>query len=167
MAANKHEYLQGKTAWFKYNRLNDWGKWTHVLYLNNDSLDKFKALQASDADVQGIKNVLKKDEDGYFTTFSRPGTITRRGKTEALTPPLVFESDGKTPWQGGAIGNGSDVTTKIEVYEYNVPGANKRGRAVRWLSTKIDQLVPYEGARDNTPQEAKANRGLDKQPPQF
>jgi hypothetical protein len=163
----KYDYLQGKVAWFKHHRLNDWNKWTHVMYLNPASLEKFRAWQESDTEFQGIKNTLKKDEDGYFVTLSRPCAIKRRGREEALAAPQIFESDGKTPWQEGLVGNGSDVTTKLEVYDYPIPGNKLRGRAIRWLSSKVDHLVPYEGTRDNTPSEVKASRGLDKQPPMF
>lgn len=165
--ATNYIYLQGKTTWFKFNRINDWGKWSHNLYLNADSLDTFRKLQEANTEVAGIKNTLKKDDDGYYAQISRPAHMKRRGREEALTPPAVFEADGKTPWQGGLIGNGSDVTSKIEVYDYPVPGSKLRGRAIRWVSTKVDKLVPFEAERDNLATELREAKGLAEQPPQF
>jgi len=173
MAKTSFEYFKGKVKWFRPNQLDaKYNKWTHVLYMDGPSVEKFRALQESTDDLAGIKNVLQKDEDGYFARFSRPGSVERQGKVQGLNPPEI--TDGSTvlpdgtnpPLRNVLVGNGSEVVTKVEVYTYPLRGTNgKRGRAMRWLSSRVDNLVPYEGRSDMTDREEKAIRGLSDQPP--
>lgn len=164
--ATKFEIIQGKVKWMKHEHPNQWDKYSHDIYLNADSLEKFKTWQKSEGNVQGIKNTLKKDDDGYYVSISRPKTIRRGGRDELMNPPFVFNSDGTTPFHG-LVGNGSDITTKVELYTFNVPMMEgKKARAVRWYSSKVDHLVPYEGKRDNTPEFDEPSRGLPEAPVQ-
>lgn len=156
-------YLQGKTKWFRPNQLNDWGKWSHVIYPNAESLEKIRELQA-----EGVKNVIKKDDDGYFVSIGRPSEIRRKTasgvKIVGLKQPEVVDRDGQ-PNQNMSVGNGSDITTKCEVYSHGTPGGGK-AKAMRWLSTRIDNLIPYEPTRDFDKDEARAVKNLDNQPEQ-
>lgn len=163
MAYNKTEYVyvQGKVKWFRYKAPDDWGFWKHQMWMNPASLDKIRELQG-----EGLKNIIKKDEDGEFTTFRRPVSKVMRGKVVGFAPPLVYEADGKTPITDYQIGNGSDVTTKLEVYSHPTPGGGS-AKACRWLSSRIDHLVPFDNKTDPTESEEKAQRGLDEQPEQL
>jgi hypothetical protein len=161
---NEDVYIQGKTKWFRPDKPDHQfppPRWSHVIYPNAASLDIIRGLQA-----RGLKNVLKKDDDGYYMTFSRKTERSVKGKLMGMQPPAVFEADGTTPFKGGLVGNGSDVTTKLQVYEHSTPSGNK-AVAARWESTRIDHLIPYEAKRDFTEVEAQAAKGLDIQPPQF
>lgn len=129
--------VRGKGKWIKHNAPNEWNKWTHVLYPDAQSLDKIRELQGA-----GIKNQVKKDDDGWYVSFSRPTTLTVKGKVIALQPPLVTLADG-TPLAGRSIGNGSDLTTTLEVYPHKVPGSDKMAKAARWHATVVDTLIPY------------------------
>ena len=163
-------YLQGKTKWFRHSAPNKFGSWSHDLYLDPPSLEKWKELQEGSEDIQGIKNQLRKDEDGYFVTLRRPvEKQLRTGKKIGFAPPDVFMADGVTPLRDINIGDGSDVTTKLEVYTHFIPGSpNKMGRAIRWLSSKIDNLVPFENkSSEFTKEEQRAVKGLAEQPAQF
>lgn len=157
--ATKEVYIKGKVKSFRHQAPNEWGKYSHAVYLTGESLETMRDLQ-----TQGIKNQMHKDEDGYYMWFNRPTEILAKGKRIGLAPPLVVMADGITPLQGVLVGNGSDVTTKIEVYEFNVPGAGKKGKAIRWKATRIDNLVPYEPKRDFTDVEVDAVKGLADQP---
>lgn len=159
-------YLQGKTKWHRHTSLNQWNKWAMVLYPNPESLEKIRELQA-----EGLKNVIKKDEDGYCVSFSRPGSksyLTKDGipQVKGFAPPEVLESDGLTPMRNVNVGNGSDVTVKIEVYEHKTPGGGK-AKAARWMSTRVDNLVPFDGKDDFDPQAEKLVRGQADQPEQL
>jgi hypothetical protein len=165
MARSEFIFLQGKTKWFRPTKTNEWGKWSHVLYPNEAGLEKIRELQS-----EGVKNVLKKDEDGYFVTIGRNSEIKRKTdgggvKMVGMTPPEVRDIDEK-PLGNTMIGNGSDVTTKVEVYQHGTPGGGK-AKAMRWVSTRIDHLIPYDPPKDQFPTEEYQTRNLDKQPEQL
>jgi len=168
--------FQGKARWFKPQAPNQWNRWSHELVLTPESLELFRELQLSQQDtdkitgkpitVNGIMNKLKKDEDGYYTSFSRPCSKEYRGKIRGFEPPLVFQADGKTPLVGVLVGNGSDVTTTCECYTYPNPAGGGYGRALRWYSTRVDNLVPFDNSRDFTDEQHKAKHFLDKLAPE-
>lgn len=162
MANNKSEniYIQGKVSWFRPKVPNKWNKWSTQIHPNDKGLDIIRELQA-----QGVKNQLKKDNDGYYTSFSRPVTKeTSTGKILSFTPVEVFDADGNK--YDGNVGNGSDVTLKLEVYQHATPGGGK-AKAVRWVSARIDNLVPFESTRDLNDFEKEAHEGLKDQPEQL
>lgn len=157
----EYVYIQGKVSWFRPKVPNKWNKWSVTIHPNDKGLEIIRDLQA-----QGIKNQLKKDNDGYYTNFSRPVTKeTSTGKILSFTPPEVFDTDGKTPLDVN-VGNGSDATLKIEVYTHQTPGGGK-AKAVRWESARIDVLVPYEPNRDQDEQTKASSSGLAEQPEQL
>lgn len=157
-------YVKGKAKWFKHMKPEEFrGKtsWKHTIYLDSESLEKVRELQS-----EGVKNVLKKDEDGYYTSFSRPTVVkwkdktTGQDKTVPLDPPVVRLKNSNQPYTG-AVGNGSDIETKLEVYTHNVPGGGK-AKAARWLATRIDTLVPIDVGTATVPgPEERALKGLD------
>ena len=157
--AKSLKYLQGKVSWVKHIKPDEkYGKWTVKLHPDNPSLEKIREMQTSQNGVTGIKNILGKDDDGYFMNFSRPTKKEfkrRDGMTEtrAFAPPVVVTKDG-TPWDDKGIGNGSDGTVELEYYTFNAPGGGK-GSAVRWERLRIDTLVPYDIKKDLTPEELK------------
>jgi hypothetical protein len=141
--ATESKYLKGKA---KFAHVFDpdtmYNKWQVLLYPDEPSLKIIRELQE-----QGIKNKLKKDDDGYNMTFSRPTfrDNKRLGTTTPYAPPLVVDKDG-TPWpRNTKIGNGSDVTIGLEVYEHAQPGTAKKAKAARLKSLRVENLVPYEG----------------------
>ena len=157
-------YVKGKSKWFRHLSPEEFrGKssWKHTIYLDNESLEKVRDLQA-----EGVKNVLKKDDDGYYTSFSRPTHMswkdkkTGEARTLALDPPVVRLANTNSPFLG-MVGNGSDIETKLEVYTHSVPGGGK-AKAARWLATRVDTLQPVSptGATIPAPEE-RALKGLD------
>lgn len=159
--ATEFVYLQGKCKWFRPHQLNDWGKWSHVIYPNAESLEKIRELQA-----EGVKNVIKKDDDGYFVSVGRPADIKKKTpsgmKIVGMKPPEVIGTDG-SPLVGIAVGNGSDITTKCEVYSHSTPGGGK-AKAMRWLSTRIDNLIPFTPDKDFDDVQIRAVKNLADQP---
>ena len=86
MASKTHyETLRGKVNWCKTKQLNKFGRWSVDVYLDDASIEKFKKLKEAPA----IKNELKKDEDGYYVTFSRDPQKQIRGKIVLFDPPFV------------------------------------------------------------------------------
>ena len=162
-ANSENVYLQGKAMWVKTHGLNPWGKWACTLYPNPTSLDKIRELQ-----IQGLKNTLKKDDDGYSMSFSRPFEKEFRDKNGTtrkvgFTPVEVVDADG-LPYDG-FIGNGSDVTIKLEVYQHGTPGGGK-AKAARLTGIRIDNLVPYSPADYDEDQQRQVGKLLE-QPAQL
>lgn len=162
-------FLKGKVAWCRPGHINQWNKWSTVLYPDAESLEVIRDLQG-----QGLKNVLSKDEveGAWKINLGRPTTTRIRGREVSLTPPLVF--DGSKPLPGGGfaplpptvgIGNGSQAICKMEVYSHRIPGpvANtqgKKAKAMRWESILITDLVPFE-RKDFQPSELQRSEGLE------
>jgi hypothetical protein len=168
--ASQYYYLKGKTKWFRSTKVNEYGKWEHVLYPDGPSLELIRKLQESTPERQGIKNVIQpdKDGDGEYLRIGRLSQKTIRGKVVAFPPPEVLDKDGVTPLRHTLVGNGSDVTTKVEYYTYEIPPrkSGKRGSAIRWESTRVDNLIPFELKRDFDEKEQHQVKGLAEQPPQ-
>lgn len=160
----EYVFISGKTKWFRHDRPDSSAKdgeipsWSHIIYPDTKSLEKIRELQA-----EGMKNVLHKDEDGYWIRFRRPTERRTNGRSQAMAPPLVVLDDGVTPLQGN-VGNGSDVTTKLEVYSHRIPGTTRKAKAARWQSTRIDNLIIYKPPGEFTPAEEKTVEGLKEQP---
>lgn len=153
-------YVQGKVSWFRANTVNKWNKYSCQIHPNPKDLEVIRDLQG-----EGLKNVIKKDDDGYYVSFTRPVTKEyKSGKIQSFTPVEVFDKDGQ-PFDG-SVGNGSDATLKIEVYEHDTPGGGK-AKAARWVSARIDNLVPYEVEKDGFPEQKAALEGLKEQPEQL
>src|SRR6185436_396352 len=139
------EYIQGKVSWVKYVTPDPlYNKWNVTIHPNAEGVEKIRELQ-----TQGVKNQWKKDEDGYYISFSRPTERKIKGKIIGMTPPVVgMEKDGVfTPFDGLAIGNGSDGTIKLEIYSHATPSGGK-AKAARWAGLKIDNLVPFNKDTD-------------------
>lgn len=162
--AVKYVFVSGKCKWLKAQAPNKFGNWSHELHLDDKSLNIINDLKENKGEVEGIKNVLKKDDDGYFMTFNRPQQKMVRGKVVGFAAPELLDRDGKRLYDL-LVGNGSDITTKLEYYTYNKPAGGK-GSAVRWASSRVDNLVPFETQRDFTEEQKQAVRGLSEQPPQ-
>lgn len=154
-------YLKGKGKWCKLVVPDQlYNKWSVVLYPDNDSLETIRELQA-----KGMKNTLRKDDEGYNVNFGRPVSKENRktGQLMTFNPPKVVDKDGQ-PMDGVSIGNGSDLTIKLEVYEHAVPGTQKKAKAARLVSVRVDNLIPFNTEKDFTPAEAEQVSGLKEQP---
>lgn len=145
--------FKGKAKWA--NRLYvpdiEYKKWGLTLYPDAPSLEIIRDLQA-----QGVKNVLKKDDDGYYLNLGRPTEKVIRGKVIPFSPPVVVDKDGVATT--ASIGNGSDVTVKMEVYSHGTPTGGK-AKAMRLAGVRIDNLIPYEKG-SFTDEEAQQAEGL-------
>lgn len=162
MAKTEYHYLQGKIMWCKHTAPDPWGNWKVTLYPNEESKLKIAELKA-----RGLRNVMKLDDDGENMTFRRPQQKMIRGKVVGLAPPEIVDKNGDK-MRDILVGNGSDGTVKLEVYTFDPPTGGPKGLAARWLSLRVDNLVPYDGVKkdfDETQQRAVS--GLAEQPEQL
>ena len=126
--ATTEVYLSGKSKWAKvYKPDEKYQNWTINLYLNEETLKKYEA--------SGMSMAVKQDEDGQYVTFRRPMAKLIKNETVKFNPPRVVDKDDE-PFDKN-IGNGSEVTIKVLVYD-TIKGPGHRLEAVR-----IDKWVEY------------------------
>lgn len=133
--------VSGKVKYVHVVNFDKFGSWSLVLYPDPDSLNVIRDLQS-----EGIKNVIKKDEENqYFVKFRRDPTKKMKNKVIAFAPPKVVGPDNQ-PMDGTKIGWGSDAIVKLDVYVHGTP-AGGTAKAARLEGLKITNLVPYEPDR--------------------
>lgn len=150
MAISTH-FASGIAEWAQVKRPNKFNNWSINLYTDKATRKDIKSL--------GIRSNPKEGNDaygdGWFITFRRPVSKTWKGTVTQLEPPQLLNADG-TPFDG-LIGNGSKVTVKFEVYDFNggVDATGVKydgGKAARLVAVRIDELVPYEPeAKEDAP----------------
>lgn len=146
--------VHGKVKFIHAVHMSQYDKWSVTIYPDNSSLEKIRELQAD-----GLKNVLKKDEDNqYYISFHREPTKMMRGKLVAFTAPKVIDKAGQ-PMDGSLIGRQSDVTVRLEVYR-NPPGGMYRYVAARWDSLRVNDLVPWEAGKELTAEDQVKHESL-------
>lgn len=150
MAATQLVDVYGKIKYIHAVNFNKYNKWSVTFYPDNKSLEIIRDYQA-----KGLKNVMKKDDDGYFIQFSREPTKLMRGKVVAFAAPKVVDAEGK-PFDGLKVGWGSDATIRLEIYQHGTPNGGK-AYAARWDSIKINNLIPFEMDKSDWSEEDKEN----------
>ncbi len=132
--------IEGELDWTRVVNPEEYnGKkhWSTTVHPTRDSLDVIRDLQAD-----GIKNVVKKDDRGYYVKFSRPIQQEKKGKiVKTFQPPIVTDKDGNVI-DGMKIGNGSKGVVTLDVYEHAIQGGGK-AKAARLESIQITELVEY------------------------
>jgi hypothetical protein len=140
---NKTQYdtVSGKLSWAVLVRPDPtFNCWSINLHPTPDSLEKIREWQS-----RGMKNTIKKDEDGWFVKFRCPVNKKRKdGTIWAFEAPEVKDVSGQ-PIDGSRVGNGSDGVLRLEIYEHPTPGGGK-AIASRLVGVKVIDLVPYEPA---------------------
>lgn len=157
----RHEYIQGKLSWVRVVKPDPtYNSWNAVVHPTPESLERIRELQ-----TEGLKNVLKKDDDGYYCNFRCPVSRVRKdGTIWTFVPPAVLDPDGN-PMDGSRIGNGTDGTLDLEVYGHLTPGGGA-AIAARLVGIRVENLVPFT-AGDYTEEEDKETKGLREHPPLF
>lgn len=135
--ASRIETLTGKGKWFNNLFVAESYKGGPARYKllfgpDQSSLELFKTFK--------LMNKIKEDADGTWVNLARnhdPRTYNGKILSEG-GPPKVVDANGQ-PWdRQKLIGNMSDVTIKLEVYE------SQKGAGSRLVAVRIDNLVEYE-----------------------
>lgn len=128
--ATRFFYFHGKAKWLKARKPDEkYGNYTVNLYPTPES----RNLIAE----SGLQISPKQDEDGEFYVFRRPHQKLIKSEVVEFGPPQVLNPDSTV--FDGLVGNGSDVTIKVSVYD------TIKGKGHRWESVRVDSLVVYEG----------------------
>lgn len=128
--------IHGKVKYVDAAKLGKYGNWTITIYPTEKSLEVCRELQA-----EGVKNTLKKDDEGYYIAYRREPQKVIKGKMVAFAAPRCIDADAK-PMDGNKIGWGSDVTVRLEVYYHGTP-SGKQAAAARFDSVRVDNLVEW------------------------
>lgn len=144
--------LKGKGKWIS-KQYKEWERpdgsvdkrWSMLFYPDPEALEEIRDLQ-----MKGLKNRLRKDEDGVCISFGRPVERTFGNRLTKYSPPkIVNEKDEDV---SDTVGNGSEVTIELEVYEHSVPNSRNKSVAARWEGVTITKLVerPSPPTQNNT-----------------
>lgn len=121
-------YFQGSCKWAKVHKPDPkYGNYEVNLYMTPESWDLF--------DQSGLRLERRNDDDGEYVTFRRPHTKLIKGEQNVFGPPEVL-LDGEVTDK--FIGNGSDVTLKVSVYD------TMKGKGHRLEKVRIDRLEEYD-----------------------
>lgn len=165
MASTQIIYMKGKGKWcqrlFTPDEKFNPPAWKFDFYPDTDAYAILVDLKSPKDGSQGLLNKIKKDDDGYYLQIKRPTFIDSRKGRIPLGPPVIVGPDG-APWNGDAIGNGSDLTIKLAKRIYPTP-TKQMGVALRLESVRVDNLIPFE-KEDFPPAMAKSVDGLAEQP---
>lgn len=126
--ASSYYYLSGKAKWAKLFKPDEkYKNWQIQVYLDDASMKTY--------DESGMTMQKKRDDDGTFVTFRRPEAKVIKDELVKFDPPSVLDTDGNKLDQ--LVGNGSDVTVKVIVYD------TMKGKGHRLEAVKVNKLVPY------------------------
>lgn len=107
--------------------------WNTGLLLDDDTLAVYNALKLSQVKVKADNQV----------TFKRAEFQKQKdGSLKVLGPPKVTLPEGAP--ENAAIGNSSDISISVEVFDYTYKG--RPGKAARWNSVTVHELVEYTPA---------------------
>ena len=144
--ATTYHYFTGVTKWAKVRKPDEkYQNFQVPLYMNGENLSKFKAL--------GLGLRVKEDSEGTFVTFKRPVEKLIKGEVVVFGPPKIFDKD-NNELKETLIGNGSEVTVKVCVYD------TVKGPGHRLESLRVDNLVEYNPPREDTTSGSTARPNL-------
>ena len=132
--STEYFYFTGKAKWAKTKEPDKaFGSSEYKITLYVDKKTKKDIIEA------GVQVTPKEDDEGIYFQFRRPESkLWPNGDLTDFGPPDIYSEDGKTKFDG-YIGNGSDVTVKVSVYD------TRKGKGHRLEAIRIDTLVPYDG----------------------
>jgi hypothetical protein len=153
--ATKEIFLKGKAKWAHTGRPDKYGNYSVVLYPDTESLEKIQAMKSA---TPRILNELKMDDDGPNMKLSCPQNKNINGTVKAFSV-VVLKPDG-SPLTESLIGNGSDITCKLDHYTYR----KGEGAALRLKAIRVDNLVPYTVQNSMDPEQQAQVAGVLEQP---
>jgi hypothetical protein len=131
--ATTYHYLSGKTKWCKVRTPDkEYNNFQVPLYMDDASWKTFESLGTS----LGTKH--DKETGEPYVTFKRPVNKTFGTEVVEFGPPKVLDKNNQEMPEG-LIGNGSEVTIKISVYDLK----KTKGKGHRLEVVRVDNLVEY------------------------
>ena len=137
-------YFTGVAKWCKVDKPDpDYGRYSVCLYMDDESWKLYKE--------SGLELKLREDEqDGEYIQFSRKAERKQKdGTMKDVGPPNLLKADGSTHslTSDGLIGNGSDVTLKVQTYDTNM---GSKGHSI--LAVRVNKHVVYNPPKVHSPE---------------
>lgn len=132
MATNTYTF-SGEARWAKVHKPDQkYNKYSIEVKLDEPSVALYKQA--------GCMGRASKDGAGYYTFRRDPnGKVWKDDKQVPAGPPLVIDPTGKVVTD--LIGNGSKVTIKVVVYDYD--NSFGKGKGTRLEAVCVDELIEY------------------------
>lgn len=128
-------YFTGKAYWAKVDRAE-----THPQYYPDGQWSIQVALDESSLSVleeSGLRLQVREEEEGDIVMFRRPCRKEIKDEWVEFDKPELIDAEGNNITSTN-IGNGSDVTVKVAVYD------TRFGKGHRLEAVRVDNLIPYE-----------------------
>lgn len=123
--------IRGTAKYSKLMAVDMYGKHSLTIYPDQESMNRVHKLIS-----EGVKNKIRKDDDGYCITFSRPTTIKTKTKGEVALDPVRVVDKNNRILSDKAIPDGEDITMTLECYGGKSPTGFGTYKAARLLSVK-------------------------------
>lgn len=150
-------YITGAARWAKvgngtpatFDEFKGKKSWTISVELDRENRKLIKEL--------GLKLKLHEDDEGRFwINFRRPFEKNFGKGVEQLTPPEVFDGEGRD-YSKILIGNESNVTVKIQTYQTSFK--NDQGVTESVIGHRLD-AVRVNDLKEYVPEEGKEDAGF-------
>lgn len=153
--AETQVFISGKCKYCHVHAPDKFGFRSVNIYMNDASKTVWAGLKE-----KGIMNRIRSDDDGEFVTLRSPALKKMKGELRAMDPIHVIK-DG-IPFIG-RIGDGSDLTCMVALYDYKKPVTQEKNYAIRLVAVKVNNLI--EASIKEFPPEGQAQAtALIKQP---
>jgi len=134
--ATEHFYFHGEAIWCRVHaeqKDQKYDRYSIGVFLDEDSMERFKASEMQ------ILPKQDKETGREFYQFARKNSQLIKGELVEFGTPHIFLASSKDIEERftGQVGNGSEVTVKVAVYD------SKKGKGHRLESVRVDNLVEY------------------------
>lgn len=128
--STEYIYLRGVCKWAQVRKPDEkYQNFKVNLYLDKASEETFTK--------SGLRLEPNKDDDGTYYTFRRPVERLIKGEVVKFGPPKIFAADNTVLPEDVLIGNGSDVTIKVSVYD------TVKGKGHRFEVLRVEKLIEF------------------------
>lgn len=134
-------YISGKANWAKLNKGQEDKKfkcWVLDLYIEPDQVKEFKKWDSA-LELRDTTTKFFDDKVGPQNWIKLRRTTTKliKDKVVNFDPPVLLDKDGDEYDPRPNVGNGSDITCKVVVFD------TMKGKGVRLEAVRVDNLVEY------------------------
>lgn len=136
--ASKTHFFTGKAYWAKLEEPDQKYKYWGI----NVALDDASKKEFKDSGLQ-METRTDKKEGFEYITFRRPTKKLIKDELVDFEKPVIVDKDNKVMVDRPLIGNGSEVTVKVLVYD------SIKGKGHRLEGVRINKLIEYTPSNED------------------